>query len=116
MKRIWIVGVAAFAIAIVIAVTVQEPTDAVADPVEQQAEPVAPDIEDVLPADHAVMEAAAQLTTEQLYEDLAVTPEEFAAQVGALSVAMAATAEANAQKVYPDEDTALPAWAAEPNQ
>ena len=43
-------------------------------------------------------------------------PEEFAAQVGALSVAMKATAEANAQKVYTGEDTALPARAAAPNQ
>ncbi len=113
MKRMWIVGVAALALAIIAAVVIQEPSEAIADPVEQEAVPEMPDAADVLPADYAQMEAAAQLDREDLYQDLAVTEEEFAAQVAAFSVAMETTTQEYAEKVYPGEDTELPAWAAE---
>ncbi len=48
--------------------------------------------------------SSASLDTEDLYEDEWVTADEFAAQVAALDVEMAATIEANALIVYPGEE------------
>jgi len=52
----------------------------------------------------AELQHSATLDTGDLYEDEAVTSEEFAAQLAALDQEMAATIEANAEIVYPGEE------------
>jgi len=52
----------------------------------------------------AELEYSATLDTDDLYEDEAVTSEEFAAQIAALDVEMLATIEEKAAIVYPDEE------------
>lgn len=54
--------------------------------------------------DWADLQYSATLDRDDLYEDEAVTKEEFAAQVAALDVAMAETIRGKATIVYPGEE------------